>query len=433
MFRQPIRASIFDINPRAETLPLVSLTVLAILLAVVPVAQAQTYTVLHNFIGGADETNSQSGLTISPSGQLYGTTLGPQQCTAGCGTVYRISRAGTGWILSTLYAFRGGTDGSAPGAPVTIAADGSLYGTTGNGGLLNGCYGSGCGTVYHMQPPATICKSVTCPWTETTLYTFQNCPSLNLPGGGVAFDRSGNIVAVTGEGGLGCQDNNEGWGGVYELTPSSGGWTYQVVYQFTAGFDGCTPRGTPLVNQAGNILGTNYECGANGAGAVYEIKPSGSGWSESIVYNFGQTQTDGAEPFAGLISDSAGNLYGTTAYGGLNGSGEVFELSPAGSGYTYSVLYNSFSGGVGSTSRLTMDAAGNLYGVQYLGGANNKGMVFKLTPGSGSWTLSDLHDFDVSSGSNPIGQVALDAAGNLYGTTTQGGANGNGVIWEVTP
>ena len=109
MFRQPIRASIFDINPRAETLPLVSLTVLAILLAVVPVAQAQTYTVLHNFIGGADETNSQSGLTISPSGQLYGTTLGPQQCTAGCGTVYRISRAGTGWILSTLYAFRGGT------------------------------------------------------------------------------------------------------------------------------------------------------------------------------------------------------------------------------------------------------------------------------------------------------------------------------------
>lgn len=184
-----------------------------------------------------------------------------------------------------------------------------------------------------------------------------------------------------------------------------------------------------MVDQAGNIFGTTTLGGANGDGAVYEVSPSGSGWSESIIHSF--AVSDGRDPWAGLISDSAGNLYGVTLYGGLNNSGVVFELSPLNGSYTYSVLYN-ISGGDGSASPLSMDTAGNLYGVQYAG-ANDHGMIFKLTPGNGGWIFTDLHDFNGSDGSQPIGNLALDASDNLYGTTENGGAYGYGVIWEVTP
>ena len=430
MAQQQTRTSIFDINLRARTVGLVSLAVLATLLAFAPTAQAQTYQVLHNFIGGADETNSQSGLTIDQSGHLYGTTIGQEQCIAGCGTVYQLSHQGSGWILSTIYAFRGGQDGSYPVNAVTLASDGSLYGTTSAGGVIGGCFGSGCGTVYHLQPPAAFCHNVTCPWDETVLYRFQGCPDLSSPNQ-AAFDQAGNIFGATYEGGFGCP-LYFGDGGIFKLSPSQGGWSYQFAYHFMGELTGCNPLGDVVVDQSENIYGTTYMCGLHGEGAVYQVSPLGSGWREQVLHHFGQTKTDGAEPFAGMISDTAGNLYGTTAYGGSNGSGTVFELSPANGGYTYSVLYN-FSGGVGSTSRLSMDSAGNLYGVQYGGGANNQGMVFKLTSESGGWTLTDLHDFDGSGGSYPIGQVALDANGIVYGTTNQGGAYGNGVVWEITP
>jgi uncharacterized repeat protein (TIGR03803 family) len=173
-------------------------------------------------------------------------------------------------------------------------------------------------------------------------------------------------------------------------------------------------------------------CGTYGNGAVYKISPSGSGWNESFVYSFGRAP-DGAEPGTGLISDAAGNLYGTTPYGGLNGGGEVFEFSPANGSYTYSVLYNGFSGGYGPDSKLLMDAAGNLYGTQYFGGASNQGMIFKLTRGSGGWTFTLLHSFSGSDGMNPMGNLVFDSNGNLYGTTRYGGTYGDGVIWEMTP
>jgi len=123
--------------------------------------------------------------------------------------------------------------------------------------------------------------------------------------------------------------------------------------------------------------------------------------------------------------------FATTGDGSLPNSGVVFELSPSNGSYTYSVLYN-FSGGSGSISRLAMDTAGNLYGTQYAG-ANQHGLIFKLTPGSGGWTFTDLHDFSGNDGSQPVGNLALDASGNLYGITSVGGATNNGVVWEVTP
>lgn len=431
MARQQIASSILDVNVRARTAALVSATILATLLAVVPAVQAQTFQVLHNFTGGTDGFDPYGGLTIDRSGKLYGTTTGQLSCGAQCGTVYRLSQQGSGWIFATLYVFPGGVRGIGPASPVTIAADGSLYGTTSDGGLIGGCYGYGCGTVYHLQPPAAFCKSVSCPWTETVLYTFKECPDLYIPASdGVAFNQAGDIFGAPSYGGLGCQDDNYGDGGLFELTPSAGGWDYQVIYKFSGNPDGCRPIGTVLVDQAGNMFGTTYQCGANGDGAVYQVSPSGAGWSESILYSFDVTH--GYGPAAGLISDSAGNLYGTTAYGGSNGWGVVFELSPANGSYTYSVLYN-FSGGVGPISRLSMDAAGNLYGAQYHGGANNLGMIFKLTSGSGGWTFTDLHDFSGNDGEYPVGNLALDGSGNLYGTASSGGPNGDGVIWEIMP
>lgn len=221
----PAADASFDFRYQLASLPnsAGSLAVLATLLAVVPTVQAQTLQVLHNFTGGSEETSPWGGLTIDRSGHLYGTTIGPLGCTAGCGTVYRFSREGSGWILSTLYAFRGGQDGTIPYAPVTVAADGSLYGTTIAGGLLDGCIGNGCGTVFHLQPPASFCHSVSCPWNETVVHRFQNCSTLYSPQDGVALDQAGNVFGAPTYGGIPCQDDNFGDGGVFELTPSQGG------------------------------------------------------------------------------------------------------------------------------------------------------------------------------------------------------------------
>ena len=390
--------------------------------------QAQTFQVLHSF-AGADGIDPYDGLTIDAAGHLYGNTIGADNCYVGCGTVYKLSRQGSGWILTTLYAFAGEVDGSIPG-PVTVARDGSLYGATGVGGVAGCGYGYGCGTVYRLQPPATFCRSVSCPWEQTVLYRFQGCPDLYGPED-VTFDQAGNIFGAAYGGAFGCQNDNIGDGGIYELSPSQGGWSYRLAYQFMGAPTGCNPLGGVILDQTGNLYGATYMCGLYGNGAVYKASRDGSGWIETYVYSFAG-ETDGEEPFAGVISDSEGNVFGTTGYGGLNSSGVVFELSPLNGSYNYSVLYN-FSGGFGSRGRLIMDTAGNLYGSQCFGGANNLGMIFKLTPGGGRWTITDLHDFTGNDGVNPIGNMVFDSSGNLYGTARNGGTNNDGVIWEITP
>lgn len=416
-------------NPQPE-LRSASRTALAVLIGVLAMAlaaQAQSFQVLHNFTGGADGTDPYGGLTIDRTGRLYGTTIGPDRCYVGCGTVYSFTRHGSGWLLTPLYAFQNPNEGNFPTAPVTIAADGSLYGTTTQGGGSGNC-SNGCGTVYRLQPPAEICRSVSCPWTETILYAFQGGEGLAFPGG-VVFDHAGNIFGAAASGPF---TGGELGGGLYELTQTQGHWSYQTLYEFPGSPYGCTPEGFVLLDQADNIYGTTYQCGAYGNGTVYEISPSGSGWSPSFNYSFAQPP-DGIEPVTGLTSDAAGNLYGTTLYGGANGFGEVFELSPANGSYTYSVLYDSFSGGAGPASSLVMDAAGNLYGAQIFGGANNQGMIFKLTPGNNGWTITDLHDFSGEDGKNPSGSMVFDSNGNFYGTTENGGMYGDGVLWEITP
>jgi|SRR5271167_4589392 len=393
-------------------------------------SQAQTFTVLHSLNGLQDGYYPIAGVTVARNGDLYGTTqysgLAGGNCYLGCGTVFRLARKGSGWIFTTLYSFTGGTDGGNSYARVIFGPDGSLYGTTSEGS----------GTVFNLKPPPHATANVLGGWTETVLYRFNGGADGATPeGADLVFDQAGNLYGTTNGGGTGnCQG---GCGTVYKLSPSNGGWTERVIHTFTTqGGDGQRPWGGVIFDQSGDLYGTSTNGGAHGAyGTIYELIPAGLTWTERILYSF-QGKDDGEFPFAGLIFDQAGNLYGTTCCGGSDGVGTVYEFTP--SSGTFSVLYGNFGGYGGLDGSLVMDAAGNLYGTTQSGGAYNFGSVFKLTHGSGGWTYTSLHDFcaggwPCSDGALPHGGVALDAQANLYGTTAEGGTSYSGVIWEITP
>jgi uncharacterized repeat protein (TIGR03803 family) len=401
--------------------------VLAFALALlVPSAGAQTFSVIHNFSGGQDGSQPVAGLTADKAGNLYGTASAGG---AGYGTVFKLASKNSAWILSPLYSFSGGDDGAGPVTAPVVGPNGTLYGSTaaGGGGSCSEIYEySGCGTIFNLHPGASVCKAVLCPWTEAVLYRFAGGSDGAYPIGKLLFDQSGNIYGTTFDylqfGSLGT---------VFELMPSGGGWTKSVLQRFD-GSNGQYPLAGMIFGQGGSLNGTTYYGGTDSNGAVYQLTPAGSGWSESVLYSF-QNGNDGANPAAGLIADSAGNLYGATTGGGSGGGGTVFELTPSNGHWTLSVLY-SFTGGAGPANSLVMDTAGNLYGTTVEDGTYGVGTVFELTPSGSSWVYTDLHDFTGGSdGGDPFGGVILGANGNLYGTTETGGANGDGVVYEITP
>lgn len=393
-------------------------------MAAVHAAPAQTYNVLHTF-RGPDGAVPFAGLTMDRTGNLYGTTT---EGGSSYGTVFKLTREGSASILTKLYGFKGGSDGSTPYARVIIGPDGTLYGTTtaGGGGTCTG----GCGTVFNLRPSLAVCRSVSCPWSETVLYRFTGGSDGGVPlFGDLIFDHAGNLYGTTSAGGNASGNcAPAGCGVVFELTPAHGGWTETVLHNFSLdGRDGDYPASGVIFDNSGNLYGTTVFGGANYFGAVYELTPSGSSWVENTLYSFG---TEGDQPFGGLVIDRAGNLYGSTALGGPGGGGTIYELTPSGGNWTFTLLH-SFTGGGGPEDSLTMDAAGNLYGTALIDGLNGVGSVFKLTPGSGGWTYVDLYDFD--NGDFPSGNVILDSSGNLYSTTEYGGSGGQGVVWEITP
>jgi uncharacterized repeat protein (TIGR03803 family) len=401
-----------------ETGRLAATAVFLLVVVAAQLAPAQTLIVLHNFTGAIDGEHPYDGVTLDRGGNLYGTAY---EGGTGAGTVFKLSHQGSGWTFNTLSTFAGG--GANPYAGVVFGANGTLYGTTSKGSV-NG----GNGTVFNLSPPPTICNSSFCPWTETLLYSFTGSPDGYGPGlGDVTFDPASNIYDTTYAGG-------SGYGIVYELTPSGGGWTENILHSFGYS-DGAYPYSRVIRDSAGNLYGTTWGGGANGAGTVFELTPSGSGWTHTVLYSF-QPASDGGNPYSGLMFDSSGNLYGATSSGGSGGGGTVFKLTPAGNGtWTYSVIY-SFTGAndCGPQNNLAMDQAGNLYGTTYCDGANKLGNVFKLTPTGGGWTYTSLHDFTGGSdGEIPFCSVAFDASGNLYGTAVTGGSRGAGTVWEITP
>ena len=435
--RQTIRS--LATGPRASTIALTVLFVLAV--AAVPAVQAQTFTVIHNFSAGQDGGNPYAGLTLDKAGNLYGTANGGGitggACgNYGCGTVFKLKHTNSGWLLNPLYSFQGGNDGLAPVARVIIGPDGSLYGTTQNGGGSNPG-----GTVFKLAPYPTACRTALCAWQETQLYAFKGGSDGALPGpGDVVFDPAGNLYGTTKEGGASlcgflC-------GTVYQLTPSNGGWTKSVLYNFMAGSDGKMPYAGVIFDQAGNLYGTTYEGGVGNFGTAFQLTCGAGGCTDNVLHSF-TNGGDGGSPIGGLIFDQSGNLYGAGSDGGTGGDGTVFELSPSGGGWTFSVLYN-FTSPIGAQcgpwAGLVMDAAGNLYGTTYCDGVYGHGSVFELSPSGRGWTYKDLHDFTGGSdGGSPISNVVFDANGNLYGTASGGGnlscnnGSGCGVVWEITP
>jgi hypothetical protein len=397
-------------------------------------AQGQTLTVLHAFTGGSDGSEPYAGLTIDSGGNLYGTTsyggYTGDNCGSGCGVVFKLTRHGSNWLLNPLYAFHGGSDGATPTARVVFGPDGALYGSTSIGGGT-GCGGSGCGTVFRLQPSATACSAFPCPWRETVLYRFTGGSDGASPNiGGLVFDANGNIYgAAAGGGNLGSPCTPSGCGLIFELIREEQNWTESVLYSFTGGLDGANPLGGLTFDQAGNLYGDNYQ------GSAYELSPTESGWVEKTLIS-GLLQ-----PIGGLAFDSAGNLYGTTIFGGNQAAGNVFELAPGGGGWTYTQIYSIVGYGNGPEDTPVFDSAGNLYVTSSFSGGL-AGELFELTPSGGGWTYTSLHSFSGGSdGGVPIGNVALGANGPMFGTTLSGGnqngscagQGGCGVVYEITP
>ena len=171
---------------------------------------------------------------------------------------------------------------------------------------------------------------------------------------------------------------------VFKLTKSNGSWTESLPYSFTGGNDGGTPYSGVILDNSGNLYGTAYYGGADSAGTVYELSPSGSGWTEKTLTDFAG---GGGYPIGGLTFDPKGNLFGTGFVGGT-----AFELSPSNGSWIYNLLYT-FNGYDGPFGSPTLDAAGNVYGTNATGGAYDQGFVFKLTPSNGGWNFTDLYDF----------------------------------------
>jgi len=304
----------------------------------------------------------------------------------------------SGWADSTymvLHYFGDGTDGWAPEAAVVFDGNGNLYGTTTVGGL--GCGSPGCGIVFQLQPnPGGL-------WPETILHNLNRNEGA-MSQAPVVFDGQGNLYGTTSNGGGGNQ------GTVFELIRNSAGWTAQVLPAFTGGWDGGNPYGGMLLDHAGRVYGMTSAGGSNNDGVVFSLNRQ-SVTVETALHAF-TGGNEGISPMNALIADASGNLYGTTYLGGASGAGTVFKLSPnrLGPGWVHTVLhsftaipYGSGSDGANPYAGLVFDAAGNLYGTTFFGGPAGGGTVFKLAPnGDGTWAESTIYAFQGGAdGANP--------------------------------
>jgi uncharacterized repeat protein (TIGR03803 family) len=391
----------------------------ATLLLATVAAHAVSERVVYNLAGGSGGgSNPYSKPIVTASGLIYGTAASGG--VKNYGTIFELNpKAGGGWNARTIHFFKGGSEGTTPAGNIVFDAAGNLYGvTSANGG----------GTVYQLSPNGNGS------WTLHTIYSFQGYPNANTPYAGLTIDASGNLYGTTNSGGA------NGVGAIYKLSPNGDGtWTESVLYSLGSySGDGTFTWAEPVFDAAGNIYGTTVTGGAFGQGTVYKLSPnSGGTWTESILYSF----TGGADqgiPKDAVWLDSSGNIFGTASADGTNGAGTVFELSPNSDGsYTEKTLhiFGAVGDGYRPYSGLTPDAAGNLYGTTYVGGAHGAGSVYRMHPGTGGgWSENVVYSFTGSTDGNAPGiGVTLGNGGVFYGGTSYGGSADMGVIYAVKP
>jgi uncharacterized repeat protein (TIGR03803 family) len=398
-------------------------------------AGAQTATALYSFDRStADGIYPTSTVVFDAAGNLYGTTAYGGH-TPSRGTIFELSPGADGaWVEKILHNFGNGNDGWVPQAGLTFDAAGNLYGTTTQAGIYSG------GVVFELSPTADG------QWTEKFLHAFNpgNKDGYYPWYGAVIFDVAGNLYGTTSGGGDYGKTGSQNGGIVFELSPQpSGLWSEKILHNFGKGVDGSFPTGGLVFDATGNLYGTTEFGGSLGDGVVFKLSPSAGGWSESVIHNFG-AQGDGQNPQNTLVFDAAGSLYGTTYGGGaeskpVNGyvcCGVVFQLTPTANGWQEKFPHKFFSDGNKPFATLVFDSSGNLFGTTLAGGTNGSGIAFELTPATGfPWTETILHQFEGEGleGALPGEGLVLDSAGNLYGTAHLGGATGGGTVFEITP
>jgi uncharacterized repeat protein (TIGR03803 family) len=373
-------------------------------------AQAQTETVLYNFTYGSDGGDPLSGLTSDGTGNFYGTT---QRAGLGYGTVFELSpNGGGGWNETVLYSFTGGADGAYPYADVIFDGGGNLYGTTYSGGA------SEYGVVFEVSGVGTS-------WTETVLHNFAGGKDGAYPASGLIMGPAGKLYGTTLYGG-GLYGN----GAVFELSPSGGGWKEKVILDI-GGLAGLT------MDAAGNIFSIGND-------SVFELSPNGHGaWKPTVIHTFTGAPNDGGDAYGTPVLDQTGNLYGTTMTGGAKNDGTVYKLIRPTKKWQMGkwkeeILHSFGSGkdGFNPLAGIVFDADGNIYSTTRWGGKYVYGTVFELVApvGKGWYKEKVLWSFNFDDGSQPHGSLILDSAGNLYGTTYQGGTGAQaGVVFEVSP
>ena len=431
---------------------------------------AREFKVLYSFCSQtncADGAAPESGLVIDSSGNLIGATSagGTFAFDSGMGTVFELLPDGANWTYKLLYNFcqksgQACPDGQAPTGNLLLDKAGNVYGITRLGGGVHHSIVNG-GVAFEVGFNAS-----TSTWVEKHVHEFcpDDCRKDGFaPVGGLTYDGAANgypydgasaLYGVTRGGGRG--GSFEPVGVAFELLPVKGKkrWSEHSIHNFCSRpncKDGGPAAGALIPDGTGNLLGTTQSGGRHGSGTVFQLtRGNNVNWSEHVIADFCKKDScsDGAGPSAGLLRDPSGNLFGMTAGGGKFCSfavcGTVFRLSPAGSRWTLTTLHSFCAqfdcrDGRGPNTTLVMDAGGNLYGTTLQGGddfveSGGAGVVFKV---SADGKLSILHRFcaarNCADGDHPQGTLTLDSQGNLFGTTNTGGAYGQGVVYEITP
>ncbi len=319
----------------------------------------------------------------------------------------------------TLYAF-GSRHGAHPLGTLVLDTAGNLYGTTEVGGILTcGPDGTGgCGTVFQLapQPGGT--------WKLHTLHNFAGGTDGALPYAGVILDAAGNLYGTTAAGGY-VKNASFGYGTVFELSPGVGGWTETILHTFaTQAPDGEAPVAPLVFDQSRNLYGTTEGGTGCGTGTIFQLAPNPQGgWTQNVLHCFPVAQL--AYPEAGVIFDTAGNLYTTTSEDGPYNGGTVVQLVPSAGSWTDNVLYDfTRAAGLSPSASLIPDKNGNLYGITY-------GSFYQLTPSEGGWTYSILYEEPAGSAAIGLYSLIIDEEGNFYGTGIGPGSL-NGAVVKIT-